>query len=109
MKQYIYILFLSIMLAGSACSRTMDQDRPKLRQEEQHHGDSLSERISMEELPAPIKEGINNDILFQGLNISNIVRITENDYTYYDMTFRDVDGQLIMVFYAVSYTHLRAH
>jgi hypothetical protein len=61
--------------------------------------DSISEQISLEELPDPIKQGINNDELFNGLNISNIVRIKEKNLTYYDMTFKDIDGLLIMVYY----------
>lgn len=60
---------------------------------------NLSQKISLEELPVTIKEEIHNDELFQGLDISDITKITKNNFTYYDMTFRDADGQIIMVFY----------
>jgi hypothetical protein len=60
---------------------------------------NLSQKISLEELPVTIKEEIHKDELFQGLDISDITRITRDDFTYYDMTFRDADGQIIMVFY----------
>ena len=61
--------------------------------------ESMLEKIPPEELPVGIKKVIREDDLFSGLNISEITRITENDSIYYDMTFKDVDGQLIMVFY----------
>ena len=60
---------------------------------------NLSQKISLEELPVTIKEEIYNDELFQDLDISDITKITKNNLTYYDMTFRDADGQIIMVFY----------
>ena len=59
----------------------------------------FAERIPLEELPVPVKEGIKKNDLFSGLTISNIIKIRENKMTYYDMTFRDFDGQLIMVYY----------
>ncbi|MEX2591483.1 MAG: hypothetical protein WD426_01830 [Anditalea sp.] len=99
MKQFIYIFCLFTILEGSSCNRKKGENHPRLHQEEQSYSDSLSETISLDELPVLIKEEINNHELFYGLNISNIVRITENDFTYYDMTFKDIDGQLIMVFY----------
>ncbi|HLW18710.1 MAG TPA: hypothetical protein VKX33_00220 [Cyclobacteriaceae bacterium] len=61
--------------------------------------ESMAENISLEDLPMTIREEIEKDKLFQELNISNITRIKEKDITYYDMTFKDADGQLIMVFY----------
>lgn len=99
MKQFIDILCLFVILTGFSCSRNIDADNPGFPQEAQNNPDSISELISIEELPVPVKEGIHNEKLFEGLNISNIVRITEDDSIYYDMTFRDIDGQLIMVFY----------
>ena len=57
------------------------------------------EKIQLEELPHSIKDGIHKNELFAGLTISSIVRIKEKNMTYYDMTFRDFDGQLIMVYY----------
>jgi hypothetical protein len=98
MKKLLNIFVLITILAASSCSRNIGENNPKLPQGDQNPP-SLTETISMEELPVPIKEEINSDELFKGMNISNIVKITENDFTYYDMTFRDVDGQLIMVFY----------
>lgn len=101
MKKLIYLIYLFPILLWTACQGNTSEINPMIPQENAREVsfDSLSERITMEELPATIKEVINKEELFTGLHISNIQKITENDFTYYDMTFKDVDGQLIMVFY----------
>lgn len=60
---------------------------------------NVAQKISLEELPVTIKDEIHNDELFQDLDISDITKIIKNNAIYYDMTFRDGDGQLIMVYY----------
>jgi|SRR5690554_5241846 len=74
--------------------------------EESTHGslksDFYQEKVTVEQLPPTLKEGIKNNEIFSALTISNITKITENNFTYYDMTFKDVDGQLVMVFYDVN-------
>jgi hypothetical protein len=102
MKRLIYIMAFTLILPLLSCqSNNTDVEQLTYQNELSTNttSDSLWEKISVEELPHNIKEVIHNDDLFEGLNISNIARITENDLTYYDMTFKDVDGQLIMVFY----------
>ena len=102
MKPLIYYIAFTILWPLASCQSNKTEVEQLPYQNEwstNSTNDSLWEKITVEELPHNIKEVIHNDDLFEGLNISNIVRITENDLTYYDMTFKDVDGQLIMVFY----------
>lgn len=102
MKTLINIFTIILLVAPWACQSNTRDGYPLTHQEDYTPHlvkDSLSEQISLEELPDPIKQGIYNNDLFNGLNISNIVRIKEENLTYYDMTFKDFDGQLIMVYY----------
>ena|SRR5690606_2211138 len=102
MKPLIYLLAFTSLLPLASCQSNKSEAELLPYNNEwsaNSSNDSLWEKITVEELPHNIKEVIHNDDLFEGLNISNIARITENDLTYYDMTFKDVDGQLIMVFY----------
>ncbi len=99
MKYFLYISFLLLVLG---CNRLQtDTHSASFHAELFDSGkhDSMAEKIAPEELPADIKQVIREDDLFCDLNISEVTKITENDSTYYDMTFRDFDGQLIMVFY----------
>lgn len=95
---FLVLLFLTVQ----SCQNSKTEVYPishQMGQVDTVWHDTLSETIPLEELPVTIKEEINKDELFQGLNISNITKITDKDVTYYDMTFKDADGQLIMVFY----------
>jgi|SRR5690606_17142739 len=100
MKAITYISSLLLLLSFACQSNQPDLDPAKHRaQVDSAWNSTLSQKISLEELPVTIKEEIHNDELFQGLDISEITKIVKDNATYYDMTFRDVDGQLIMVFY----------
>ena len=101
MKIISYISSLLLLLSATACHNNSHEADPSL-----HHAQidsiwnsNLSQKISVEELPVTIKEEIHKDELFQDLDISDITKITKDNFTYYDMTFRDSDGQIIMVFY----------
>lgn len=101
MKNLIYLTFICF-LAGFSC-QNKERESYQITQQNQLvnniESDSFSEQISIEKLPEPIKEGIYSNELFSGLNISNIVRINKDNKVYYDMTLKDIDGQLIMVYY----------
>ena len=101
MKIAAYISFLTLLLSLTACQNNGHEVNPAQHraQVDSLWNNNLSQKISLEELPVTIKEEIHNDELFQGLDISDITKITRDDFTYYDMTFRDADGQIIMVFY----------
>lgn len=101
MKTVTYISLLMLYLSAAACQNNKFEADPAQQraQVDSLWNSNLSQKISLEELPVTIKEEIHNDELFQGLDISDITRITRDDFTYYDMTFRDADGQIIMVFY----------
>src|SRR5690606_11253965 len=102
MKTMINILSLLLLLTSYSCQNSKTEVYPLSHQADEADmlwSDSLSEIISLEELPITIKDEINKDELFQQLNITNITRIKAKNTTYYDMTFKDADGRLIMVFY----------
>jgi len=102
MKISIYISSFLLLLAVGACQNSNTEVNPSLQSMGNVDGawnEHLSQKISVEELPVTIKEEIHKDELFQGLDISDITKITKENFTYYDMTFRDADGQIIMVFY----------
>lgn len=102
MKTLINSLCIFLFIVVISCQNNESENYPLTHQGDftaQLIQDSLSEQISLDELPDPIKQGIYNNELFNGLNISNIVRIRDKYRTYYDMTFKDFDGQLIMVYY----------
>ena len=97
MTRLTQISFLFLLFTGFSCQ----SDNNNL--EESSRGslksDFYQEKITEEQLPSTLKEGIKNNEIFRELAISNITKITEDNFTYYDMTFKDVDGQLVMVFY----------
>lgn len=97
MTRLTQILILVTLFVGFSCQNENNN------LEESSHGslksDFYQEKITEEQLPYTLKEGIKNNAIFSELTISNITKITENNFTYYDMTFKDVDGQLVMVFY----------
>jgi hypothetical protein len=97
----IYILSMVFLLAIGACQNNNTDVDPSLytTNVDSAWNENLSQKITVEELPVTIKEEIYNDELFQDLDISDITKITKDDSTYYDMTFRDTDGHIIMVFY----------
>ena len=102
MKILIYISSILFLLAMGACQNSNTEVGPSLQSidtVDSIWNEHLSQKISVEELPVSIKEEIHKDELFQGLDISDITKITKENFTYYDMTFRDGDGQIIMVFY----------
>lgn len=101
MKTFNYITFIVLLLSIGACQNNNTEVGPSLHavNVDSAWNKNLSQKISLEELPVTIKEEIHNDELFQGLDISDITKITKEDFTYYDMTFKDADGQVIMVFY----------
>lgn len=102
MKTLFNIFFIVLLMVALSCQNQTGDGDPLTHQKDfttQLIRDSYSEQISLEELPDPVKQGINNNDLFNSLNISNIVRIKDKNLTYYDMTFQDFDGQLIMVYY----------
>lgn len=96
---YLFSLFLCLMLF--CCQNNQSEIAPSSSaiSEEKGWMDTVSEDITLAELPLTIKHEIHNDELFQELDISNITRITKDNFIYYDMTFKDVDGQLILVLY----------
>lgn len=102
MKIKAYISSFLLLCSVIACQNNKSEIDPNLHESillDRAWEDSLFEMISLDELPPTVREGIRQEKIFDGLDISNITRITRNDLTYYDMTFRDFDGQLIMVFY----------
>jgi len=101
MKIVTYISIMMLYFFAVACQNNKFEVNPERQraQVDSMWNSNLSQKISLEELPVTIKEEIHKDELFQGLDISDITRITRDDFTYYDMTFRDADGQIIMVFY----------
>ena len=101
MKHLIYIVISLFSLTGASCQNNSMDSNPGI---DPSFVDTVGngfhvEDISLEELPNAVIEGVRNNDLFAGLAVSNIIKIRENDRTYYDMTFRDSDGQLIMVYY----------
>lgn len=100
MKSLFYIAILVTLSLEQSCQNNKMEVGPRLEtQADRMDGAFFAERIPLEELPAPVRDGIKKSELFSGLAISSIIKIRENDMTYYDMTFRDFDGQLIMVYY----------
>lgn len=101
MKIITYIFSILLLLSVAACQNNNHEADPSLHRSNNDSvwNNNLSQKISVEELPVTIKEEIHGDELFQDLDISNITKITRDNLTYYDMTFRDSDGQIIMVFY----------
>lgn len=102
MKLALHILSTLLLMTVFSCqpnSSEVDPDILVINETNNLWQDTVSEEITLEELPVTIKEEIRKDELFQDLPISNITKITKDDFTYYDMTFSDGSGQLIMVFY----------
>lgn len=101
MKITIYISSILLLLSVAGCQNNNHESDPSLYRADNDSvwNSHLSQKISVEELPVSIIEEIHKDELFQDLDISDIKKITRNNLTYYDMTFRDSDGQIIMVFY----------
>ncbi|HLT08865.1 MAG TPA: hypothetical protein VK014_15150 [Cyclobacteriaceae bacterium] len=100
MKLSAYISFILLLLAV-ACHSNHPEVSPQHSSAlaDSTWANHLTQKISLEELPVDVKEEIYNDEIFHGLDISDITKITKDNFTYYDMTFKDADGQLIMVFY----------
>lgn len=102
MKNLIYIIATLLLFHEFSCQNKKSDRYPKTHQSgimETVGFDSHSEIIPLEDIPATVKKEIYNNDLFKGLTISHIVKIKENDVIYYDMTFKDFDGQLIMVYF----------
>jgi len=100
MKSLLYIAILVSLSLEQSCQNNKMDVGPRLEtQADSLGGAFFAERIPLDELPVPVKDGIKKSELFSGLTISSIIKIRGNDITYYDMTFRDFDGQLIMVYY----------
>lgn len=97
MTRLTQISILFLLFAGFSCQS--DNNNLEKSPQASLKSDFYQEKITVEQLPSTLKEGIKNNEIFSELAISNITKITENDFTYYDMTFKDVDGQLVMVFY----------
>src|SRR5690554_6412551 len=98
MKYFLSISFIFLLMTFGCNKHKPDTYPASFQGESLDSGasDFVFEKISLEELPVDIKKVILEDDLFGGLNISDITKVTDNDSIYYDMTFRDVDGQLIM-------------
>ena len=96
MTRLVQISILFLLFAGFSCQNNNNLERSPRGSLK---SDFYQEKISVEQLPSTLKEGIKNNEIFRELAISNITKITENNFTYYDMTFKDEDGQLVMVFY----------
>src|SRR5690606_1548984 len=100
MKTITFISSLLLLLSFACQSNHSELDPAKHRaQVDSAWTSNIAQKISPEELPLTIKEEIHNDELFQDLDISDITKVIKDNAIYYDMTFRDADGQLIMVFY----------